>query len=139
MNWRPIDMAPKDGTVIELMNEHNGLCDIGCWCDYTKRGWSITGIDGEWSRGAGNGDMTHWRPMSSNNEEFAAYLESLPEAKNALRNILLLAMREAHKAKDPEIPWSHVIRFCAEGGERPSPLRATPSAPASDTAPPPSK
>lgn len=59
------------------------------------------------------------------NEELAAYLESLPDARESLRNILLLAMREAHKAKDPGSPWHHVIRFCAEGGERPSPLRAS--------------
>lgn len=64
-DWQPIETAPKDGTEVELMNEHNGLTDTGYWCDYTKREWSLTGIEGEWSQELGNGDMTHWRPIRS--------------------------------------------------------------------------
>lgn len=59
--WEPIETAPKDGTVVELMNDQNGLTDRGHWCDYIKRGWSLTGIPGEWDQERGNGDMTHWR------------------------------------------------------------------------------
>jgi hypothetical protein len=57
------------------------------------------------------------------NEEYAGYLLTLPDARESLRNIRLLAAREAHKANDPESPWHHVLRFCAEGGERGSILR----------------
>jgi hypothetical protein len=66
VKWQPIETAPKDGTVIELMNEHNGLTDIGHWCDYSTRGYpSLSGLDGEWDQERGNGDMTHWRPLAS--------------------------------------------------------------------------
>jgi hypothetical protein len=66
VKWQPIETAPKDGTVIELMNEHNGLTDIGHWCDYSTRGYpSLSELDGEWDQEQGNGDMTHWRPLAS--------------------------------------------------------------------------
>jgi len=64
-DWRPIGTAPRDGTVVELMNAGSRLTDTGHWCDYTGG----TRLDGEWSQEAGNGDMTHWRPRGSGGEE----------------------------------------------------------------------
>lgn len=50
--------------------------------------------------------------------------------EQALRNCLLLAMRERHRERltkgtgaEPSA-WDHIIRFCGEGGIKPSPLRA---------------
>ena len=63
MKWQPIETAPKDGSTVDLMNEINGLHDTGYWCDYTQHG-SMNGISGEWDQERGNGDMTHWRPLS---------------------------------------------------------------------------
>jgi len=48
--------------------------------------------------------------------------DEIEKLRNALRNCLLLAMRKAHR--DPSSDWTHIIRFCKEGGVEPSPLRA---------------
>ena len=60
MNWKDIETAPKDGTRVRLMNAETGLEDVGYWADYTTRGFSLTGLSGEWDQELGNGDMTHW-------------------------------------------------------------------------------
>ena len=50
-----------------------------------------------------------------------------PAAESALRNCLLMAMRQLH-VKHPDSlgykNWEHIVRFCKEGGVEPSPLRA---------------
>lgn len=50
-----------------------------------------------------------------------------PAAESALRNCLLLAMRNLH-VKHPDSlaakNWEAIVRFCKEGGVEPSPLRA---------------
>jgi hypothetical protein len=50
-----------------------------------------------------------------------------PPAELALRNCLLLAMRNLH-VKHPDSlaakNWEAILRFCKEGGVEPSPLRA---------------
>jgi hypothetical protein len=43
--------------------------------------------------------------------------------KGALRDCLLLAMRELHK--NPDSQFKHVLRFCERAGVTPSPLRTT--------------
>ncbi|MBX6381496.1 MAG: hypothetical protein IRZ07_00775 [Microbispora sp.] len=51
--------------------------------------------------------------------ENAYYKQLAADRESALRNCLLLAMRQARKDSD----WKHIIRFCREGGVEPSPLR----------------
>lgn len=82
-----------------------------------------------WGDGDEGEDYDHlieagWLPS----EEAEELRESAAAKENALRNCLLLAMREAHKAKDAESPWNAIIRFCSSGGVTPSPLRAEDSA-----------
>lgn len=54
--------------------------------------------------------------------ENAHYKQVAADRESALRNCLLLAMRQARRDSD----WEHIIRFCREGGVEPSPLRTEP-------------
>lgn len=45
----------------------------------------------------------------------------LEKRNGALKNCLLLAMREYHKTKNEN--WKHIIRFCEEAGIKPTILR----------------
>jgi len=58
------------------------------------------------------------------NEGYYAVLleEDAERQHNALRNCLLLAMRNAHRQRGSD--WEHIIRYCTEAGCGPSPLRA---------------
>ena len=70
MEWQPIETAPKDGTVIELLGE-NGKLDIGEWHEWSEHfdkaangiGEDVTG---EFSTEYGEGPHTHWRHLPSN-------------------------------------------------------------------------
>lgn len=72
MEWQPIETAPKDGQRVLFKNEHNGLTDAGHWKDWRDMpSWRRELLpdhakewDGEWSTDCGNGDMTHWMPLS---------------------------------------------------------------------------
>ena len=72
MEWQPIETAPKDGTVIELLGE-NGKIDIGEWHEWSEHfdktangiGEDVTG---EFSTEYGEGPHTHWRTLPSNVE-----------------------------------------------------------------------
>lgn len=55
-------------------------------------------------------------------EEIERLSRKLDTCESALRNCLLLAMRHARRDSD----WEHIIRFCAQGGVEPSPLRTEP-------------
>ena len=67
--WMPIETAPHDGTVIELLGE-NGKIDLGEWHE-----WSVhfdaaangiaDGVTGEFSTEHGEGPHTHWRPLNA--------------------------------------------------------------------------
>ena len=66
--WLPIETAPKDGTVIELLGS-NGKLDVGEWYEFSEYfDRSANGFDedtkGEFSTEYGNGPHTHWRPLS---------------------------------------------------------------------------
>lgn len=75
--WMPIDSALKDGSRIEFRNEESGLTDIGHWEDWSdKPAWHRDLLpdfakdwDGEWCTDHGNGDMTHWRPLATENAD----------------------------------------------------------------------
>lgn len=65
--WLPIETAPHDGTIIELLGE-NGKLDIGKWYvfnDYFNK--SANGISeaetGEFTTEYGEGPHTHWRDV----------------------------------------------------------------------------
>jgi uncharacterized Zn finger protein (UPF0148 family) len=60
-------------------------------------------------------ESAHTAVMAEN----AHYKQFAADRESALRNCLLLAMRQARKDSD----WKHIIRFCREGGVEPSPLR----------------
>lgn len=68
--YLPISTAPKDGTFLRLFNVDNGLSDVGRWCDYRGRAGFTT--EGEWDQELGNGDMTHWGPVSDGEAALAA-------------------------------------------------------------------
>jgi hypothetical protein len=57
-------------------------------------------------------------------EANARLIARSPAMDNALRNCLLLAMRNLHREKSED--WSAIMRFCREAGVEPSPLRETP-------------
>ena len=66
--WRPIETAPHDGTVIELLGE-NGKLDIGEWHEWSEHfdktaNEIAEGVTGEFSTEYGEGPHTHWRPCS---------------------------------------------------------------------------
>jgi len=68
--WMPIETAPHDGTVIELLGE-NGKLDIGEWCEFyegfDKAANGIADdVTGEFSTEYGEGPHTHWRPLTPN-------------------------------------------------------------------------
>lgn len=70
--WLPIDTAPHDGTVIELLGA-NGKLDIGEWYEWSEHfDKSANGIaedvTGEFSTEYGEGPHTHWRPITPNAE-----------------------------------------------------------------------
>lgn len=43
--------------------------------------------------------------------------------ENALRNCMMLANRRLHRGAVEQADWESILRFCAEAGIRPSPLR----------------
>lgn len=60
--------------------------------------------------------------MLTANAQRDAVIEAM---EKSLRNCLLLAMRAARQTTGTvETDWRHIIRFCAEAGIEPSPLRA---------------
>jgi len=66
--WLPIETAPHDGTVIELLGK-NGKLDIGSWHEWSehfdKAANGITdSASGEFSTEYGEGPHTHWRPIA---------------------------------------------------------------------------
>jgi hypothetical protein len=70
MGWFPIETAPHDGTVIELLGE-NGKLDIGEWCEWSEHFDKTSneiaeGVTGEFSTEYGEGPHTHWRPLTPN-------------------------------------------------------------------------
>ena len=70
MEWQPIDTAPHDGTVIELLGE-NGKLDIGEWCEWSEHfdkaaNGIAEDVTGEFSTEYGEGPHTHWRPLTHN-------------------------------------------------------------------------
>lgn len=81
--WRPIETAPKDGTVVLFWSTRDGVC-IGRWVEQKYKRWEavdettqrLAGIDdysdwcanngdscGMWSKGA-----THWLPLPARPE-----------------------------------------------------------------------
>jgi len=70
MGWQPIETAPRDGTMIELLGE-NGKFDIGEWYEWSEHfDKAANGIGddvtGEFSTEYGEGPHTHWRPLRHN-------------------------------------------------------------------------
>lgn len=68
--WFPIETAPHDGTVIELLGE-NGKFDIGEWHEWSEHfdktaNEIAEGVTGEFSTEYGEGPHTHWRPLTHN-------------------------------------------------------------------------
>lgn len=55
--WHPIETAPRDGTMVELLGE-NGNLDTGKWHEWGD------GTPGEFSTENGEGPHTHWRPLT---------------------------------------------------------------------------
>lgn len=67
--WLPIETAPHDGTVVELLGE-NGRLDIGAWSEFSeffdRKAFGIADdVTGEFATEYGEGPHTHWRPLSS--------------------------------------------------------------------------
>ena len=68
--WLPIETAPRDGTVVELLGE-NGKLDMGEWCEWSEHFDKTANeisedVTGEFSTEYGEGPHTHWRPLPSN-------------------------------------------------------------------------
>jgi hypothetical protein len=66
-NWQPIETAPRDGTVVELLGE-NGKLDVGEWHEWSEHfdktaNGIAEGVTGEFSTEYGEGPHTHWRPL----------------------------------------------------------------------------
>ena len=78
--WRPIESAPRDGTVIMLFDSREQVgIGIGAFCDYKQKVWELVdentqklirvedksfwnGSNGE-SVGLADDAITHWRPL----------------------------------------------------------------------------
>ena len=81
--WEEIEYAPKDGRRVQLKNVSTGEFDVGYWDDCSHvpqitrdalwpehfRNSDGTWPDGEWVQEAGNGVMTHWRPLATENAD----------------------------------------------------------------------
>lgn len=69
-DWLPIETAPHDGTVIELLGE-NGKLDIGEWHEWSEHfdktaNKIAENVTGEFSTEYGEGPHTHWRTIAPN-------------------------------------------------------------------------
>ena len=73
-----------------------------------------------WDQERGHTDLTQ-----AEKDAIAAYRQFV-KMRRAFENIYMLARREKRKAKSDisADAWGHVIRFCEEGGAKPSVLRA---------------
>jgi hypothetical protein len=68
--WRPIETAPKDGTVILLRQADDSLCGYAAAIRELKRhavgyykDWWVIGVPGGRSEGGGDHQFTHWMPI----------------------------------------------------------------------------
>lgn len=70
-DWRPIETAPKDGTLVEIMAEDFGPYEM-VW-NPAGYNWLVSSSPGLWEDVGGNftwcderpeGAPTHWRPIA---------------------------------------------------------------------------
>lgn len=74
--WQPIATAPRDGSRIAFRNMENVRTEVGHWDSWTHKTADDRELlpdfakdwDGEWSTDFGEGDMTHWRPLTPTQE-----------------------------------------------------------------------
>jgi hypothetical protein len=57
MDWRPIETAPKTGTVIRLYNKPTGISADGMWSSLSGQWWNNW-----WPVGQPDSAFTHWKP-----------------------------------------------------------------------------
>jgi hypothetical protein len=86
MEWQPIETAPKDGTVIELLGS-NGKLDVGYWYEWSehfdKAANDIAEDEtGEFSTEYGEGPHTNWRPKAPNVEFSGAPAQAVGKQEN---------------------------------------------------------
>ena len=54
MGWQPIETAPKDGTIVDLLHK-DGFRLIDQWWDDEDQSWAAALFRGD--------DITHWMPL----------------------------------------------------------------------------